>query len=151
MYAFVLSWIRDSWWRHQTETFPRFWPFVMESSRHRLIPITKANEAELWCFLWSVLEQTVEKTIGTPVIWVVIALIMTSLWCACIFTTVVWCWVFPILCVTFFSTNTLYGAHEWANYIWKKNNETWKINLYVKSFLLVNDLKCIISPQYCLS
>ena len=43
------------------------------------IPLTKANDADLWCFLWSAPEQTVEQTIETPVIWDAIALIMTSL------------------------------------------------------------------------
>ena len=33
-------------WNH----FPRYWPFV------RGIPRTKASDAELWCFLWSVPE-----------------------------------------------------------------------------------------------
>ena len=41
---------------------------------------TKASDAELWCFLWSASEPTVEKTMETPVIWDTIALIMTSLW-----------------------------------------------------------------------
>ena len=31
------------------------------STGHRWIPITKASDAELWCFLWSGLEQTVKK------------------------------------------------------------------------------------------
>ena len=46
---------------------------------HRWIPITKASNAELWRFLWSVLEQTIEQTSETPVIWDDIAPIMTSL------------------------------------------------------------------------
>ena len=33
-----------SWWRHQMETFPRYWPFV------RWIPITEANDTELDVF-----------------------------------------------------------------------------------------------------
>ena len=41
--------------------------------------LTKVSEAELWCFLWSAPEQTVEQTIETPVIWDAMALIMTSL------------------------------------------------------------------------
>ena len=45
----------------------------------RWIPLTKANDAELWC-LWSAPEQTIEQTIETPVIRDAIALIMTSLW-----------------------------------------------------------------------
>ena len=47
---------------------------------HRWIPHTKASDAELWCFLLSVVpEQTVEQTIEMLVIWDVIALIMVSL------------------------------------------------------------------------
>ena len=41
--------------------------------------LTKANNAELRCFLLSAPEQTAEQTIETPVIWNAIALIMTSL------------------------------------------------------------------------
>ena len=41
---------RFSWWRHQMGTF----------SGYRWIPRTKASDAELWCFLWSASEQTVE-------------------------------------------------------------------------------------------
>ena len=40
---------------------------------------TKASDAELWCFLSSMPEQTVEQTIESPVIWDAIALIMASL------------------------------------------------------------------------
>ena len=40
-------------------------------------PLTKASEAGLWRFLWSVPEQTVEQAIKTPGIRDVIALIMT--------------------------------------------------------------------------
>ena len=50
-----------------------------ESVGHRWIPLTKASDTEIWCYLWSVPEQTVEQTIETPVIWDAIALIMTSL------------------------------------------------------------------------
>ena len=44
----------------------------------RWIPLTKASEEELWGFLWSPPEQTVEQTIETPVILDAIALITTS-------------------------------------------------------------------------
>ena len=47
---------------------------------YRWVPHTKASDAEVWCFLWSAPQQTVE-TIETLVIWYVIALIMTSLKC----------------------------------------------------------------------
>ena len=46
-------------WKH----FPRHWPFVFPG--HRWIPLTKAGEAELWCFLWSTPEQKFEQTIET--------------------------------------------------------------------------------------
>ena len=45
---------------------------------HRWIPLTKASDAGLWCFLWSALEQTVEWIIGAPVILDAIAPIMIS-------------------------------------------------------------------------
>ena len=41
-------------------------------------PRTKASDAELWCFLWSAPEYTVEQTIVRLVIWDAIAPIMTS-------------------------------------------------------------------------
>ena len=44
-------------------------PFIGEFTGDRLIPFTKASDTELWCFLWSSPEQTVEQTIETPVIW----------------------------------------------------------------------------------
>ena len=60
--------------------FPRKWPFVWgESTGHRWIPLTKASDAELWCFLWLAPEQTVEQTVEKPMIWDTIALIETSL------------------------------------------------------------------------
>ena len=40
---------------------------------------TKASNAELWCFLWSVPEQTAEEAIKTPVVRDAIGLIITSL------------------------------------------------------------------------
>ena len=54
-------------------------PLWRESIGHRSIPFTKASDAELWCFIWSVAEQTVEQTIGTHVVSDAIALIMTPL------------------------------------------------------------------------
>ena len=41
------------------------------------IPRTKASNAELWCFLWSAPEWTIEQTIVRPVIWSAVASIMT--------------------------------------------------------------------------
>ena len=39
-------------WKH----FPRYWPFVRGIHGHRWIPLTKASDAELWCFLSSASE-----------------------------------------------------------------------------------------------
>ena len=64
-------------WKH----FPSYWLFWGESTGHRWIPLIKTSDAELWCFLWSAPEQTVEETIEPPVIWNANALIMMSLQC----------------------------------------------------------------------
>ena len=64
----------QAWWRHPMETFS-----ALLTLCNRWIPITTASDAELWCPLWSAPEQTVVQTIETPVIWDVIALIVTSL------------------------------------------------------------------------
>ena len=48
-------------WKH----FPHYWPFVRGD---RWIPFTKASDVEVWCFLSSLPEQAVEKTIERPVI-----------------------------------------------------------------------------------
>ena len=54
-------------------------PLWGEFTGHRWIPLTKASDAELWCFLWSVPEQTIEQTIETLVTWDGITLIIMSL------------------------------------------------------------------------
>ena len=41
-----------SWWRHQMDFFPHYWPFVRGITGPRWIPRTKASDAELRCFLW---------------------------------------------------------------------------------------------------
>ena len=38
----------DPWWRHQMETFSALLAICVGNS-----PVTKASDAELWCFLWS--------------------------------------------------------------------------------------------------
>ena len=50
-----------------------------ESTGHRWIHLTNVSDAELWYFLWSAPEETIEQTIETQVIWDAIALIMMSL------------------------------------------------------------------------
>ena len=49
-----------------------WWEFTC----HRWILLIKASDAELWCFRWSALGQTVEQTIESLVIWDTIAPIM---------------------------------------------------------------------------
>ena len=55
------------------------WNYAIILSKINVIIVTVASDAELWCFLWSPPEQTVEQTIETPVILDAIALITTSL------------------------------------------------------------------------
>ena len=43
-------------WKH----FRVSGPLLGEFTGHRRIPLTKASDAELWCFLWSTPEHTVE-------------------------------------------------------------------------------------------
>ena len=52
-----------------------------EFTGHQWIPRTKASDAELWYFLWSVPEPTLEQTMETLVIWDATVLLMTSLKC----------------------------------------------------------------------
>ena len=47
-------------------------PLWGESTGDRWIPLTKASDAEFWWFLWSASEQTVEQTIQTPAICIMI-------------------------------------------------------------------------------
>ena len=44
-------------WKH----FARYWPFLWKFTSHRWIPRTKANDANLWCFLWSAFERQLSK------------------------------------------------------------------------------------------
>ena len=59
--------------------FPVTGPLWGESTGHRWIPLTKASDTELWCFLWYTPEQTVMQTTEMSVIWDPIMLIMMSL------------------------------------------------------------------------
>ena len=53
--------VRFSWWRRQMEIFSALPVLcVGNSPSHRWIPLTQCINAELWCFLWSAPEQTVE-------------------------------------------------------------------------------------------
>ena len=55
-------------------------PLCGEFTVHRWIPRAKASDAELWCFLWSAPEPTLEHTMETLVIWDATVPIMTSLY-----------------------------------------------------------------------
>ena len=59
------------------ETFSALLAFVRGTTGDRWIPLTEASDAELWCFLWSAPEHTVDQTIETPVFWDAIAPIKT--------------------------------------------------------------------------
>ena len=72
-----LSYVYDMLLRQFWRSF--YHPLWGESTVHRWILLTKASDAKLWCFLWSVPPQTLEQTIETPVIWDTITLIITSL------------------------------------------------------------------------
>ena len=52
----------------QWKYFSCYWPLWGESTGDWCIPLTNTSDAELWCFLWSAPEQTVEKTNEAPVI-----------------------------------------------------------------------------------
>ena len=54
-------------------------PLCGESTGHEWIPLTKARDAVLWCFIWWAPEQTAEQTVEMLVIWGAMALIITSL------------------------------------------------------------------------
>ena len=56
-------------------------PLCREFTGHLWIPLTKAIDAELLCFIWSAPEQKIVQTIETLVILDTIVLIMKSLWC----------------------------------------------------------------------
>ena len=64
----------------KSKHFLRYWPFIKGIQWSPMdSPKKKASDAELWCFLWYVPEQTVVQRIETPLIWDTITLIMTSL------------------------------------------------------------------------
>ena len=65
-----------SWWRHQME----FSALLALCEGNPPVTGGSPQKGQFWCFLLSP-EQTVQQKIETPVIWDVIALIMTSLYC----------------------------------------------------------------------
>ena len=85
-------------WNH----FPRYWPFVWgESTDHGRLPLAKASDAELWCFLWPAPEQTNEQTLVTPVIWEPLRPLWrhcNAIFCRnqCIVLNFMFCWNFSL-------------------------------------------------------
>ena len=67
------------WWRHQMETFSALLALVRGIHRSPVNSPHKGQWRGALMFLWSAPGQTVEKTIETPLIWDVMALIMASL------------------------------------------------------------------------
>ena len=62
LYQILINEIQRAWWRHQLETFFRVsGPLWGKFTGHRWIPLTKASDAELWCFLWSAPEKWFSK------------------------------------------------------------------------------------------
>ena len=51
-------------------------PLWGESTGHWWIPLPKSSDTELWYFLWSAAEQTIEQTIETPVMLEAVSLTM---------------------------------------------------------------------------
>ena len=85
------SWRNDAWWQHSTywwhhmETLSALWTLCGGNHRspvnsgHRWIPLRKASDAELLCYLWCAPEQIPEQTIEMLVILDAMAHIMMSL------------------------------------------------------------------------
>ena len=48
------------WWRHQMETFSASLALCEGNHWWPVIPLTKASDTKLWCFLWSATAQMVE-------------------------------------------------------------------------------------------
>ena len=76
----ISSSIAVPWWRHKMEHFPRYWPFVRGIHRHGWLLLTKASDAELWCFPFDLLlnkqlsKQSKRRLFKTP---------LRSLWRHC--------------------------------------------------------------------
>ena len=74
-------------WKH----LPRYWPYVRGIHWSLVVPLTNHSDAELWCFLWSAPQKTVEQTIETQVILDAIELIMTSIQWSISLSDDIWC------------------------------------------------------------
>ena len=99
---------------------------MRETTGHQWIPLTKTSDAELWCILWYVPEQTVEKTIETAVIWDDIPPIMTSLYWVGV---LVWvrCWGIILDIIKIFRKHLTHYFMAW----WRHQMETFSALLVI--------------------
>ena len=66
-------------WRHLVVWCCRVTgPLWGETTGDHWIPLAKASDAKLWCFLWCAPAQAVEQTIDMPMSWGTMALIVTN-------------------------------------------------------------------------
>ena len=80
-YHYVVNWPRCVWHHMMTSSNGNITgPLWRESTGDRWIPLTKASDAELWCFLWSAPEHTVEQTIEAPMSWDCIYMTIIPRW-----------------------------------------------------------------------
>ena len=95
-FLFPLMRMTSSDWKH----CPRNWPFVTlwgEFIGHWWIPLTKVSDEELWSFLWSAPEETVEQKTETPVI---LAIMWRDVSCIFLWYKIKW-----MLSINFCTTN----------------------------------------------
>ena len=71
--------IHGTWWRHQMETFSRYWPFVRGIHRSPVHSPHKGQWRGALIFSLICAWKTPEQTLELPVIWDAMALIVTSL------------------------------------------------------------------------
>ena len=144
-----------TWWHYKMIMFSASLAFVTGG-----FPSQKANNADLWCFLWSAPEQTVEQTFETPVIWDDITLIITSLYGIndCFLA---WIHIMTVSGVCYWSTWTpdwpkmwLRKSYDYVYVIWQYKifaakellEETTKTRMITYSGIRKN--QCIFSPPH---
>ena len=97
-----------------------------EMTGHQRIPLTKASDTELWCFLWFALDKRLSKQsrrqwFETP---------SRSLWCTLMAIEVVFHKVLPL-------------NHKDVGMRWNKGPNLWPLNLmYSQPILLQNNCFC---------
>ena len=110
-------------------------PLWEESTGHWWIPLTKASDAELWCFLWCAPEQTWDL----PVIWAA----MLFMWLHCyatvpqeisflfgVFFTLI---VQLMFCLVRCWTNERHPFHQWS------------MSMSLKTIIFITFLQCFLT------